>query len=101
MTTSPEHPRNDRMLTVEQLRQKITDGQIDTVVLAFTDMQGRLQGKLIHGRFFLDSVLAHGAEGCDYLLAVDIEMNTVGGYAITSWDSGYGDMQFAMDLDPS
>ena len=99
MTTSSRHPRNDRMLTVEQLRQMITDGQIDTVVLAFTDMQGRLQGKLVHGRFFLDSVLEGGAEGCNYLLAVDTEMNTVGGYAITSWESGYGDMAFVLDLD--
>ncbi|WP_290655559.1 glutamine synthetase family protein [Kocuria sp.] len=99
MTTSSNHPRNDRMLTVDQLREKITDGQIDTVVLAFTDMQGRLQGKLCHGQFFLDSVLSEGAEGCNYLLAVDTEMNTVGGYAITSWEAGYGDMEFAMDLD--
>ncbi|WP_424348128.1 glutamine synthetase family protein [Kocuria sp. CH-021] len=99
MTTTPKHARNDRMLTVEQLRQKITDGQIDTVVLAFTDMQGRLQGKLCHGQFFLDSVLDEGAEGCNYLLAVDTEMNTPAGYAISSWDSGYGDMSFAMDLD--
>ncbi|RJN33185.1 glutamine synthetase family protein [Nesterenkonia natronophila] len=86
------------MLTVEQLRKKITADEIDTVVLAFTDMQGRLQGKLCHGQFFLDSMLDEGAEGCNYLLAVDTEMNTPGGYAISSWDSGYGDMSFAMDL---
>jgi glutamine synthetase len=99
VTTPSKHPRNDRMLTVEQLRQKITAEEIDTVVLAFTDMQGRLQGKLCHGQFFLDSMLDEGAEGCNYLLAVDTEMNTPGGYAISSWDSGYGDMSFAMDLD--
>lgn len=99
MTTSLKQARNKRMLTVEQLRQRIADGQIDTVVLAFTDMQGRLQGKLCHGQFFLDSVLDEGAEGCNYLLAVDTEMNTPAGYAITSWDSGYGDMSFNMDLD--
>ncbi|MEU0461321.1 glutamine synthetase [Micrococcus sp. HSID17228] len=99
MTTSPKHPRNDRMLTVDQLRQKITDGQIDTVVLAFTDMQGRLQGKLNHAQFFLDAMLTEGAEGCNYLLAVDTEMNTPAGYAISSWEAGYGDMSFAMDLD--
>lgn len=99
MTTSTKHPRNDRMLTVEQLRHLITDGQIDTVVLAFTDMQGRLQGKLCHGQFFLDSMLEEGAEGCNYLLAVDTEMNTPDGYAISSWESGYGDMSFEMDLD--
>ncbi len=90
--------RNDRMLTVEQLREAILGDEIDTVVLGFTDMQGRLQGKFIHGRFFLDSVLAHGTEGCNYLLAVDVEMNTVDGYDISSWDKGYGDMVFELDL---
>ena len=99
MTTPPTHPRNDRMLTVEQLRHEITGGRIDTVVLAFTDMQGRLQGKLCHGQFFLAHMLDEGAEGCNYLLAVDTEMNTPAGFAISSWDSGYGDMSFAMDLD--
>ncbi len=91
-------PRNDRMLTVEQLRSAILSDEIDTVVLGFTDMQGRLQGKFIHGRFFLDSVLAHGTEGCNYLLAVDVDMNTVDGYAISSWEQGYGDMVFQLDL---
>jgi glutamine synthetase len=62
-------------------------------------MQGRMQGKFIHGRFFLDSVLEHGTEGCNYLLAVDVEMNTVGGYEIASWERGYGDMMFVLDLD--
>lgn len=99
MTQTSQHPRNDRMLTVEQLRQHVADGLVDTVVLAFTDMQGRLQGKLNHAQFFLDSVLGEGAEGCNYLLAVDTEMNTVGGYSISDWSSGYGDMEFDMDLD--
>lgn len=90
--------RNDRMLTVEQLRARILDGGIDTVILAFTDMQGRLQGKLLHARFFLDSVLGHGTEGCNYLLAVDVDMNTVDGYAHASWADGYGDMEFVLDL---
>ncbi len=95
---STVQPRNDRMLTVEQLRSAILSDEIDTVVLGFTDMQGRLQGKLIHGRFFLDSVLGHGTEGCNYLLAVDVEMNTVDGYEISSWETGYGDMVFELDL---
>jgi len=90
--------RNDRMLTVEQLRGRILDGSLDTVILAFTDMQGRLQGKLLHARFFLDAVLGHGTEGCNYLLAVDVEMNTVDGYAHASWADGYGDMEFVLDL---
>jgi glutamine synthetase len=85
-------------LTLEQLRAEVDAGAIDTVVLAFTDMQGRLTGKRLHGRYFLDHVLEHGTEGCTYLLAVDVEMNTVGGYAISSWDKGYGDFEFVPDL---
>jgi glutamine synthetase len=92
-------PPNDRYLTLESLRKRIEDGEIDTVVLAFTDMQGRLQGKRLHGRYFLDVVVEHGTEGCNYLLAVDIDMNTVEGYAISSWERGYGDMEFVPDWD--
>ncbi len=90
-------PRPSR-LGVEELRNLIDEGLVDTVVVAFTDMQGRLQGKRIHAQFFLDTVLQHGTEGCNYLLAVDVDMNTVGGYAISSWDKGYGDMEFLLDL---
>ena len=90
---------NDRYLSVEDLTARIESGAIDTVVVAFTDMQGRLQGKRLHGHYFVDEVLAHGTEGCNYLLGVDVEMNTVGGYAITSWERGYGDMEFVLDLD--
>jgi glutamine synthetase len=92
-------PRNDRHLTVERLSAAIEAGDIDTVVVAFTDMQGRLQGKRLHARYFMDFVVEHGTEGCNYLLGVDIDMNTVPGYAITSWDRGYGDMEFVLDLD--
>ncbi|MDT0345654.1 glutamine synthetase family protein [Streptomyces litchfieldiae] len=81
-------------LPVEELRGLVDLGDIDTVVLAFTDMQGRLQGKRFAARFFLDEVLPHGTEGCNYLLAVDADMNTVDGYAMSSWERGYGD--FAM-----
>jgi glutamine synthetase len=91
--------RNERYLTVDDLRARVDAGEIDTVVVAFTDMQGRLQGKRLHARYFLDIVLDHGTEGCNYLLGVDIDMNTVDGYAITSWDRGYGDMEFVLDLD--
>ncbi|MGI8627869.1 MAG: glutamine synthetase family protein [Geodermatophilaceae bacterium] len=85
-------------LAVEDLRLRVEDGTIDTVVVAFTDMQGRLQGKRLHGRFFVNEVLEHGTEGCNYLLAVDVDMNTVDGYAISSWEHGYGDMEFTPDL---
>ena len=91
--------RNERHLTVDALKKLISEGDVDTVVVAFTDMQGRLQGKRLHGQYFVNEVLGHGTEGCNYLLGVDVDMNTVPGYAITSWDRGYGDMEFAMDLD--
>ena len=91
--------RNKRMLTVADLRRQIGSGDVDTVVVAFTDMQGRLQGKRLHAQYFVDVVLGHGTEGCNYLLAVDIDMNTVDGYAISSWEQGYGDMEFVLDLE--
>jgi glutamine synthetase len=86
-------------LSVGALRSLVAAGEIHTVVLAFTDMQGRLQGKRFAAPFFLDEVLPHGSEGCNYLLAVDIDLNTVDGYAMSSWERGYGD--FAMRPDPS
>ncbi|MEV7423131.1 MULTISPECIES: glutamine synthetase family protein [unclassified Streptomyces] len=85
-------------LSVEELRVLVASGEIDTVVLAFPDMQGRLQGKRFAAPFFLDDVLEHGTEGCNYLLAVDTEMNTVDGYAMSSWDRGYGDFAMRPDL---
>ncbi len=85
-------------LPVDDLRALVESGEIDTVVVAFTDMQGRLQGKRLHANFFLDTVLEHGTEGCNYLLAVDVDMNTVDGYQISSWSQGYGDMEFQLDL---
>jgi glutamine synthetase len=91
--------RNDRHLSVHDLKRRIAENSIDTVVVAFTDMQGRLQGKRLHAAYFVDHVLEHGTEGCAYLLAVDIDMNTVDGYALTSWDQGYGDLEFALDLE--
>ncbi|GHJ38784.1 glutamine synthetase family protein [Streptomyces sp. TS71-3] len=84
-------------LTVEELTALVAGGELDTVVLAFPDMQGRLQGKRFAARFFLDEVLRHGTEACNYLLAVDTDMNTVDGYAMSSWEQGYGD--FALHPD--
>ena len=77
-----------KSMSIEELRNKVKDGTIDTVVVAMTDMQGRLTGKRIHGQFFLDEVLKHGTEGCNYLLAVDVDMNTVQGYEMSSWERG-------------
>ncbi|WP_083975073.1 glutamine synthetase family protein [Herbidospora daliensis] len=85
-------------MTVDELRADVQAGRIDTVLLAVTDMQGRLQGKRLSARHFLDEVLDHAAEGCNYLLAVDVEMNTVGGYAMSSWEHGYGDFVMKPDL---
>ncbi len=85
-------------MELDALRSGVDAGEIETVVLALTDMQGRLQGKRLTARYFLDEVLAHGAEGCNYLLAVDVEMNTVGGYAMSSWEKGYGDFVMRPDL---
>jgi glutamine synthetase len=86
------------MLTLEQLACEHAAGTIDTVLIAFPDMQGRLQGKRLDAGFFLDEVAPHGTEGCSYLLAVDVEMNTVDGYQLSSWDQGYGDFAMRPDL---
>ncbi|NUT45936.1 MAG: glutamine synthetase [Saccharothrix sp.] len=86
------------MLAVEELRVLVDAGEIDTVLVAVVDMQGRLQGKRCAARYFVDEVLPNTAEGCNYLLAVDVEMNTVDGYAMSSWDSGYGDFVMKPDL---
>ena len=85
-------------LTMEQLRVAVAEGEVDTVVLAFTDMQGRLAGKRLSGEFFLDEVAEHYSEGCNYLLAVDVDMNTVDGYAMSSWERGYGDFVLVPDM---
>ncbi|MEV6263687.1 glutamine synthetase family protein [Streptomyces sp. NPDC051784] len=85
-------------LATDELRLLVERGEIDTVVLAFPDMQGRLQGKRFAASFFLDEVLEHGTEGCNYLLAVDTDMNTVDGFAMSSWSNGYGDFAMRPDL---
>src|SRR5258706_7118727 len=86
-------------MSVEALRVDVESGAIDTVVVAIVDMQGRLQGKRFHAPFFVADVLRHGTEGCNYLLAVDVDMNTVDGYAMSSWAQGYGDFAMIPDLD--
>jgi glutamine synthetase len=83
---------------IEALREAVRLQEIDTVIVAITDMQGRLQGKRFHAQFFLDEVVAHGTEACAYLLAVDTEMNTVDGYELASWDNGYGDFMLEPDF---
>lgn len=85
-------------LTPEQLKDAVDADAIDTVIVAFTDMQGRLVGKRVSARLFLEDVMEHGAECCNYLLSVDVEMNTVPGYAMSSWERGYGDMAMIPDI---
>jgi glutamine synthetase len=86
------------VLTLDELRADVESGGIDTVVTAFTDMQGRLLGKREHAEFFLDQSAEHGIEGCNYLLALDMEMDPQPGYEMASWDRGYGDFHLRPDL---
>jgi glutamine synthetase len=85
-------------LTLATLRSMAERGEIDTIIMAAPDMQGRLQGKRVMPKFFFDSVASEAAEGCSYLLATDIECGTVPGYDLTSWEKGYGDFIFAPDM---
>jgi glutamine synthetase len=86
------------LLSWADLERLVGAGEVDTVIVAFTDMQGRLAGKRVSARLFIDEMAEHGAECCSYLLAVDVDMNTVPGYAMSSWDTGYGDMVMIPDL---
>ncbi len=86
-------------MKLDELTEAASRGDLDTVLLAMTDMQGRLQGKRLTATHFLNEVAEHGAEGCNYLLAVDVDMRTVEGYEMSSWDRGYSDMLLVPDLD--
>jgi glutamine synthetase len=87
------------MLAFEELVADVEGGATDTVVVAFTDMQGRLMGKRLHGEFFVEEIGAeHEVEGCNYLLALDMEMDPIPGYEIASWEQGYGDFALKPDL---
>jgi glutamine synthetase len=99
MTSTLETPsQRPGMLALAELENLVAAGDVDTVIVGFTDMQGRLVGKRISARLFVDDVIAHGAECCNYLLAVDVDMNTVDGYAMSSWEAGYGDMVMTPDF---
>jgi glutamine synthetase len=86
------------MLTLDELKKAGEEGTIDTVVTAFTDMQGRLFGKRIEIDYFLEEAVDHGVEGCNYLLALDMEMEPVPGYEMANWEKGYGDFGIAPDM---
>ena len=86
------------MLTFESLEKSILSGAIDTVIVAFPDLQGRPVGKRMTGKFFLSHVVEHGWEACDYLLGVDVDMEPLPGYNFANWDLGYGDVVASLDL---
>jgi glutamine synthetase len=79
-------------ITLDELKQLVSDGEIETVIAVFPDMYGRLVGKRFVAQYFLDDVAGHGMHACDYLLACDMEMDPVPGYSFTSWEKGYGDV---------
>jgi glutamine synthetase len=85
-------------VTSDELRSEVESGAVDTVLLVMTDMQGRLMGKRLHAPFFVEEIEKHGAEGCYYLLTVDVDMNPVQGFQMASWDTGYGDFVFKPDM---
>src|ERR671928_285461 len=95
--TRPEQAAHG-MLTLDQLRSEVEAATIDTVLTCFTDMQGRLMGKRVVGEYFLDDTTSHGLEGCNYLLALDMEMDPVPGYSMANWEKGYGDFGIAPDM---
>jgi glutamine synthetase len=86
-------------LDLESLERQVAQGAIDTVVTALPDLYGRLIGKRIQARFFLDEIVSHGMHLCDYLLACDMEMDPTPGYAFASWEKGYGDVHAIPDLE--
>src|SRR6187397_1988506 len=86
------------MLSQTELESLVAAGDIDTVIVAFCDMQARLTGKRVAARLWVEDIAAHGAECCNYLLSVDVDMNTVDGYAMSSWETGYGDMVMTPDF---
>src|SRR4051812_12157747 len=87
------------LIDTDTLKRLVADDEIDTVIAAFPDMYGRLVGKRLVGRFFVDEILKHGMHACDYLLACDMDMDPVPGYAFTSWAKGYGDFRPIPDFE--
>jgi glutamine synthetase len=80
------------------LKAKIKGGEIDTVIVAFPDVFGRLVGKRFTGQYFLDHVTAQGTHGCNYLLTVDIDMEPMTGFKVANWEQGFGDFALRPDL---
>ncbi len=86
------------LLDLDELRDLVERGDVDTVVVCFPDLQGRLVGKRVMGRYFCDRVADDGVEACNYLLALDVEMTPLPGYRFANWEQGYGDVKAVPDL---
>ncbi len=86
-------------MTLQDLRRRVDSGEIDTVIVAFPDVSGKLMGKRFTGRDFIDTVAEHGTHGCNYLLTVDIEMEPQTGFQLANWEKGFGDFEFRPDLE--
>src|SRR5262245_30272662 len=84
-------------MNFQALKTKIKSGEIDTVIVAFPAVFGRLVGKRFTGQFFLDSVVGHGTHGCNYLLTVNIEMDPMDGFKLANWEKGFGDFEMQPD----
>lgn len=97
MTSS--EPAIKGMLTRDALARLVNKGEIDTVVVGFTDLYGRLMGKRFDADFFIEQTVEHGTHGCDYLLAVDMDMEPIPGYDFANWAKGYGDIHLSPDMD--
>lgn len=92
------NPRVRGMLTLDELKQKVVSGEVETILTVFPDLYGRLVGKRITGEFFLENTASHGMHACDYLLTVDMEMDVIAGYKFANWELGYGDFHCVPDL---
>jgi glutamine synthetase len=86
------------LLSADELAKLAKSGEIETVVVGFTDHYGRLLGKRLDAEFFVEEVVSHGAHACDYLLTVDMEMDPVPGYKFANWELGYGDFHLVPDM---
>lgn len=86
------------LLTIEDLKEKVTSEEIETVIVAFTDHYGRLMGKRFDAEFFVEDAMANGTHGCNYLMTVDMEMEPVKGFDFANWERGYGDFHLVPDM---
>lgn len=91
-------PEIKGMLSIDQLKQKVRNEEIDTILVVFTDIYGRFMGKRLDSEFFLDSTVEHGTHACNYLLTVDMKMEVIEGYNFANWEKGYGDFHLVPDL---